>query len=706
MTMRDTTAVSRSLRAGASAAQSGPLVAFAATLFLSALLLFAVQPLFARMVLPRLGGTPAVWSVAMVFFQAMLLAGYGYAHLLMRHAGLTRAITIHAIVLVAALPFLPIGIAESFAAPPESGFALWLLTLFAASIGLPFFAVSANGPLLQAWFARTGHLAARDPYFLYGASNLGSFIALLAYPIIFEPLFTLGEQARLWTVGYLALIVAMLGCGGLAVSRSRRIDTVAAEESREAAPSSWRTRAQWVLWAFLPSALLVAVTGHLSTNIAAAPFLWVVPLALYLFSFVLTFQRERLLPHRTVQLMLPFAAAALWTVFQPTIFGILGGIAVNLFAFFVIAMAWHGELVARRPNAHGLTEFYLFMSVGGVLGGVFTSLAAPLLFDTVLEFPILLAAALLALPETRSSRWRVAASSAAVLAVAGLAGADLSGRIEHRERSFFGVTTTVLSEDGVFRVLSHGTTVHGAERLSDLEPRRPGRPEALTYYQAEGPLAQGLKLERTGAPGGALSVGIVGLGTGSLACYAAPGDTWRFYEIDPVVIQVARDPRRFNFLAECAPDVPIVQGDARLTLAGEQPASFDVLVIDAFSSDAIPVHLLTGEALRLYMEKLRPGGVALLHISNRYMELAGVVAATAAANGIAAVRQAHLRSEADIVQRLWTSSDVVALSRDPASLESYRRAGWQRLLPRKGIAPWTDDYSNVGAAILRKQGLL
>jgi SAM-dependent methyltransferase len=583
---------------------------------------------------------------------------------------------------------------------------VWLLALFAASIGLPFFAVSANGTLLQAWFSRTGHLSARDPYFLYGASNLGSFIALLAYPVAFEPLFTLGEQARLWTAGYLALIIAMLGCGGLAVARSRSIDAVAADDPIEVAPTSWRRRGEWVLWAFLPSALLVAVTAHLSTNIAAAPFLWVAPLALYLFSFVLTFQRQRLLPHRTVQLMLPFAAAALLTAFEPALFGILGGIAVNLFGFFVIAMAWHGELVARRPNTRGLTEFYLFMSLGGVLGGAFTTLAAPVLFNTVVEFPILLAAGLLALPETRSSRWRLAASSAAVLAVAGLAGADLSGRVEYRERSFFGVTTTVLSEDGVFRILSHGTTVHGGERLSDLAPVRPGRPEPLTYYQAEGPLAEGLRIGRARAPGGSLSVGIVGLGTGSLACYAAPGDVWRFYEIDPAVLRVARDARRFNFLAECAPDAPLVQGDARLTLARERPASFDLLVIDAFSSDAIPVHLLTGEALRLYMEKLRPGGVALLHISNRYMELAGVVAATAAANGIAAARRADVRSEADLVERLWMSSDVVALSRDPASLEPYRRAAWKRLLPTKGIAPWTDDYANVGAAILRKQGLL
>jgi hypothetical protein len=703
--MRNASVLSRLAQAGAVGAQSGLLAAFATTLFLSALLLFAVQPLFARMVLPRLGGTPAVWSVAMVFFQAMLLAGYGYAHLLMRHAGLTRAVIIHAFVLIAALPFLPIGIAQGFETPPENGVTLWLLGLLAASIGLPFFAVSANGPLLQAWFSRTGHLNANDPYFLYGASNLGSFLALLAYPVLVEPLLALGEQAWLWTAGYAALIVAMLGCGGLAFAHSRA-DATATGDPTEAAAPSWRQRAEWCLWAFVPSALLVAVTAHLSTNIAAAPFLWVVPLGLYLFTFVLTFQRERLLPHRTVQLMLPAAAAALLTAFQPTIFGILGGIAVNLFAFFVIAMAWHGELVARRPNAHRLTEFYLFMSLGGVLGGGFTSLAAPVLFDTVLEFPILLAAGLLALPETRSSGWRLAASSAAALIVAGLAVADLSGRVEYRERSFFGVTTTAITENGVFRTLAHGTTVHGGERLRDLSPARPGRPEPLTYYQADGPLAEGLKLERARAPGGTLSVGIVGLGTGSLACYAAPGDDWRFYEIDPTVIRVARDPRRFSFLSECAPDAPVVPGDARLTLAREKSGGFDVLVIDAFSSDAIPVHLLTGEALRLYMQKVRPGGVALLHISNRYMELSGVVAATAAANGMAAARRSHLRSKADVVARLWMSSDVVALTRDPARLEPYRHAGWQPLLPSEGIAPWTDDYSNVSAAILRKQGLL
>jgi len=688
-------------------ADAAILAAFAGTLFLSAFLLFAVQPLLARMVLPRLGGTPAVWSVAMVFFQAVLLCGYGYAHLLMRKAGIRRALLIHFALMATALAFLPVGVGEGFETPPESGFAPWLLVLLAASIGLPFLAVSANGPLLQAWFARTGHAQAGDPYFLYGASNIGSFAALLSYPVLVEPLFTLAEQARVWTVGYVALLLAVTACGALALIRpSEPASSVPVGEPAEAAPSSWRQRLEWCGWAFLPSGLLVAVTAHVSTNIAAAPFLWVVPLAIFLLTFVLAFQRERLIPHRIIQLMLPpVAAAAVLTSFLPLLFGILGGIAVNLFALFVVAMVWHGELVARRPAASRLTEFYLFMSIGGVLGGAFASLAAPVLFDGVLEFPLLLVAAALALPEARSSSWRVAATSGAALLVAAITIVDLRGAVEDRERSFFGVITTRTTPDGVFRTLLHGTTLHGAQRLAELGLTPPARPEPLTYYHAEGPLAQGLAMARAHAPQGRLSVGIVGLGTGSLACYAAPGDSWRFFEIDPAVIRLARDPQRFTFLSACAPAAPIIQGDARLTLTAEPNESFDVLVIDAFSSDAIPVHLLTAEALRLYKDKLRPGGVALLHISNTYMELQSVVAATAQASGIAAVARVDIRPRSEL-QRMYAGSQVVALAHRPAELAAYRAAGWEPLSAPPNVSGWTDDYANIVAAILREQGLM
>lgn len=510
---------------------------------------------------------------------------------------------------------------------------MWLLAAFAASVGAPFFAVAANAPLLQAWFSRTGHPHSADPYFLYGASYVGSFVALLSYPVIFEPLLPLGAQSRLWTAGYFLLAAAVACCWYAA--RSRR--GVGLAKPAQAGPRirvNWRTRLGWIGWAFVPSAYLVAVTAYLSTNIAAAPFLWVVPLAVFLLSFMLAFQREPLIPLRAMQLMLPVViVAAALTMLGISALGMVGAIAINVFALFVVAMTWHGELFLRRPATSHLTEFYLFMSIGGVLGGAFTSLAAPVLFDSVLEFPLLLAAALLAVPECRALARRPIGSVLAGIALLPLAGLHLTAAGEYQERSFFGVLRTKTAQDGAFRLLLHGTTLHGAQRLSEINSPNAVRPEPLTYYGADGPIADGLRLARVASPSGALDVGVVGLGAGSLACYAQPGDTWRFFEIDPAVVRMAQDPAWFTFLHVCAPAAPIVQGDARLTIAAEPKSSFDVLVLDAFSSDAIPVHLLTREALRLYWQKIRPGGVLLVHISNRYMELESVVGATASAGG-------------------------------------------------------------------------
>lgn len=685
-----------------------PVALFGGTLFLSAVLLFSVQPLFTKMVLPHLGGTPAVWSTAMVFFQAVLLAGYAYAHLLVRYAPRGAAPIIHAGVLALALLWLPIGLASGAAPPTEGGQQIWLIALFATSIGLPFFAVSASAPLLQVWFSDTGHAHGSDPYFLYGASNLGSFFTLLAYPVLIEPLLALGDQSRLWAAGYLALFLAIAACSLLA-RKSRNAALAAPEVGAVAAlaPVTWAERARWAGLAFVPSALLIALTAHLSTNIAAVPFLWVLPLATFLLTFVLAFQRSPILPPRAVELLLPASViVAMLTYAFATPFGGLSGIAINLFAFLIIALAWHNALAARRPPAAQLTEFYLCMSAGGVLGGAFTSLAAPVLFDQVIEYPLLLVLAFLVVPEARKLlRPRLALPGLALLLL-GLAALQASGRVEYRDRSFFGVVSTQLSPDGAFRLLGHGTTIHGAERLADLSALgTPGaRPEPLAYYVSGSPLAAGIELQqaRRSAP---LAVGVVGLGTGTLACYSQPGETWRFYEIDPAVISVATDPRRFTFLPACAPQAEIVPGDARLTLAREIGRRFDVLVIDAFSSDAIPVHLLTREALRLYAGRVRPDGIVVLHISNRFLELASVVAANAAAEGLSAARRldpgAPVGSERPIF-----ASDVVALARDPSQLAPYLEAGWSPLRLRAGVAAWTDDYSNVVGAILRKQGLL
>ena len=680
---------------------------FGTTLFLSALLLFSVQPLFAKMVLPRLGGTPAVWSVAMVFFQAMLLAGYAYAHAIVRLASLTTGLVIHIAVLAIAVIWLPFQIASGFDQPPESGVAFWLLALFFVSIGMPFFAVSANAPLLQAWFSRTGHRHSHDPYFLYGASNLGSFIALLSYPILFEPAFAVSEQSQLWFAGYLALALGVAVCGFAVwwLSNGRAVAAPkdkAVEAVTRPVPTA-RLRLSWIALASIPSGLLVAVTAHISTNVAAAPFLWVMPLALFLLTFVITFQRRPVIPHRRMRAALPIAivaAAASMTGYLPI--GIVAETAIHLVSFFVAAMVCHGELVARRPDASHLTEFYLAMSFGGVLGGAFSTLLAPVIFTRVLEYPILFCAAMLAMPETRALICRrplISAVAGLVVAVAFWSGGS---RVIDRERSFFGVVTISNSPDGRYRILSHGTTMHGAQRIADAEASA-GRPEPLTYYTAEGPLASAITghRDRLGRP---VNVGIVGLGAGSLACYAGQGDTWRYYEIDPAVIRVASDPSRFRFLSACTPDAPIIVGDARLTVMREPDGLFDILVIDAFSSDAIPVHLMTREAVAGYVTKLAPGGILVMHISNSYMELRSVLAAIATGEKLAGAALLHRRSAEDN-KALRTPVEAVVLARSPGDIEQYIDAGWDPLTAQDGSAvrAWTDDYSNIIAAILRRR---
>jgi len=695
------------------AGSAGILLLFGATLFLSALLLFSVQPLFSKMVLPRLGGTPAVWSVAMVFFQAMLLAGYAYAHGIVRFAGLTGGIVIHIAVLAAAVFWLPLQIAPGFDQPPESGVAFWLLALFLVSIGVPFFAISANAPLLQAWFSRTGHRHAHDPYFLYGTSNLGSFFALLSYPVLVEPALGISDQSQLWFAGYIFLGAGVVICGFAARSLSSRRGQAAhqgaaADATPRCAPTA-KTRLSWLAFAFIPSGLLVAVTAHISTDVAAAPLLWVMPLALFLLTFVITFQRRPVIPHLWMRAALPMATvAAAVSLMGYLPIGIVAKTAIHLTFFFVAAMVCHGELVARRPDVSHLTAFYLAMSFGGVLGGAFTALLSPVIFSTVQEYPILMGAAILAMPEFRAlirRRPRMVApalllAAPAVLFLAIALRSDDSKVID-RQRSFFGVLTIRVSPDGRTRNLVHGTTIHGAQRIADTGPSG-GRPEPLTYYTAGGPLASAIigQRDKLGRP---INVGIVGLGVGSLACHAAEGDNWRYYEIDPAVVRVATDPRYFTFLSACTPHAPIIIGDARLTVMREPDGIFDVLLIDAFSSDAIPVHLLTREAIAGYFTKLAAGGIVVMHISNRHMELRSVLAAIAMSENLAGAGLLYRKSPEDAGEP-GKDTEAVVLARSPDQIEQLVDAGWQPFNPRSadGVRAWTDDYANIIGAIMRR----
>jgi spermidine synthase len=719
---------------------------YAATLFLSALLLFAVQPMFTKMVLPRLGGAPTVWSVAMVFFQAALLCGYGYAHILIRRLPLSISAFVHLALMAAAAATLPIAIAEGFGMPPVNGIAPWLIALFVASIGLPFMALAASAPLLQGWFAATGHAQARNPYILYAASNLGSFAALIAYPFVIEPYLTLREQAQLWAAGFAGLSL-LIAAASLAVTRRSRI-----EHAVTAATATAKERWAWTILSAIPVGLVIAITSYITTDIASAPFLWVVPLALYLLTFVAVFRDQPWLRPETVAALVPIPVAILsisllsgerqfWLLF----------VLINLIAVVLLALLCHGELYRRRPHPALLTEFYFCMSLGGVAGGVFAALIAPQLFTLVYEYPLLIVAALLVLPgmlaADRKHLLKECSPALVLAAVAVLArfwldiGVPISAAyafqimlvglcavmlLQRRRpqrflalvvlgfvltglwqpgfnrvgaaRSFFGVHQIVETADGRFRLLYHGTTVHGAERLADLSA---AAPEPLTYYYRGGPISESIEAVRA-VRGSLRQVAVVGLGSGTLSCYKAKGEQWTFFEIDPAVARIARDPALFTYISACAPDIAVVLGDARLTLAAS-PQRYDLIVLDAFSSDVVPVHLLTREAIDSYLARLEPGGVITLHLSNKYMELASVVAALAAEQGLAACFKDDDRTP-PVPFDYKANASVAVLARNRADLGDVpQKRGWHEIKPAPAVRVWTDDYSNVLGAILRKR---
>ncbi len=734
-------------------------VVFSLTLFLSALLLFSVQPMFTKLVLPKLGGSPSVWAVSMCFFQVMLLAGYGYAYALTRWIENDRAILIHLGLMTLTCLALPFGVPASFDVPPQDGAYLWLLALLVAGVGLPFFAVSANAPLLQHWFSRIDTPYAADPYFLYGASNLGSLIALFAYPVAVEPFVGLRSQGELWFIGFVVLALSIAFAGALMLRCAPRPAT----DPREAGGASvrgegvgWQDRAVWIALSFLPSGLVVAVTTYITTDIASAPFLWVIPLGLFLLTFVLTF-RERL-PFSYRLACEGLTVAALVTILTQT--KLISSVAA-IIGFFLAAIVCHRELYNRRPSAQHLTEFYFWMSLGGVLGGAFAALLAPQIFTSVFEFPLLILLALLCRPGVVLGRdkdvdgvldWRrltlIAAAvlgllgafklaaalewvSASRMYLAGLIGLICCGLIlirkwpEHRaalvvtmiacawlvpadvnsvhvERGFFGTHRIMLTDDRDVRLLLNGTTIHGAQRIKDAAGRAVSASLPATYYHPQGPMARGLEVARSSRQDvhKPLSVGVVGLGSGSLAYYAQGGETWRYFEIDPAVARIASDPRYFDFLerAEVKPDIVI--GDARLTLAREAGDAFGYLLIDAFSSDSIPVHLLTVEALRQFVSKLDPDGLLAIHISNRHLDLAPALASTVGQiPGVASVLvdDQQPTTSVDVM-----SSQVVFVARKQSVID--RVASWKNAQPLapSQTKPWTDDYADVLGALLRR----
>ena len=724
---------------------------FCVALWLSSLLLFAIQPMFTKMILPLMGGTPAVWNTAVMFFQAMLLIGYLYAHFLSRLKALRWQVLVHAAVLTIGVLFLPVRIAWQQTATASLHPVPWLIGLLTVSIGLPFFAISATAPLLQRWFSRSDHPHASDPYFLYVSSNLGGLIALLAYPVLIEPRLGLAAQGRVWMAGYVLLAVNVVLCSvslWAAHRRQKPTDCTTGtpptpRESNVSDGIGWGRRARWVALAFVPSALLLAVTQHISTDLAAVPFLWVMPLALYLLSFIIVFARRPVLKHRWMLWGQVGIYALLAIYFTENDLWLL--LTLHLLTLFVTAMVCHGELVRRRPAVMHLTEFYLWMSVGGFLGGVFCSLIAPIVFDSVLEYPLILTLACLLRPASRRGglqrrMYDFALPTALILlyllvsecldvSAIGVTGpilfygavtlvlysfqnrplrfalgfavilftavhADDMKRQIYRERSFFGVHTVCVDASGHEHKLYNGNILHGNQYM---DPRDLDIP--TTYYSRLGPLGQ--VFDAIAAVRNLDHVGVIGLGAGTTACYHQPGRTMTFFEVDPVIERIARDPKLFRYLEIAGPDVKVVIGDGRLSLANVPDGTFDLLVLDAFSSDAIPVHMLTREALALYVRKLAPGGIALLHISNRYLDLEPVVANLAEDADLPALIQDYDPTQEDL-QMGGSASTWAAVARDLSDLGPLAWDDrWRTLEPDPAVGVWTDDYSNIFRTLIR-----
>ena len=727
---------------------------FTFSIFAGAFLLFLVQPMFARMLLPRLGGSPSVWNTAMVFYQAALLAGYAYAHFSIQKLGPKRQAILHLVLICLPLLVLPIGISEALSPPQSSNPVLWVLGLMAVSVGFPFLIVSTTSPLLQRWFHATGDPQAHDPYFLYAASNAGSLLALLAYPTLIEPNFSLAMQSRFWSFGYGLLLICMVGCS-LLLWRSAKNHIAEAPENEVVAREtiSFARRARWVLLAFVPSSLMLSVTTYLTTDIAAVPLLWIIPLTLYLLTFIFVFASRPILPHAWVLKAFPIILLPLVVIISAAANApLLLVMAFHLLAFFVTVLACHGELSRDRPAPSLLTEFYLLISLGGVLGGAFTALLAPLFFKSVTEYPLILTfACFLIIPATLPATLKgeslnqtldyllplvIGALSATFILVLQARGLTSSKyvlgimfgipalisfafsrrpirfglaigaiflastlRVSKNEdtlfstRSFFGIygVQRVGSPGAYFHQFVHGSTLHGQQSIDAARLREP-----LTYYAKSGPLGVAISALRDKLKTDFDAIGAVGLGAGTAASYATPNQKWTFYEIDPAVQAIAENPAYFTYLRDCRAPYKIIIGDGRLKMQSAPNAGYDLLILDAYSSDSLPIHLLTKEALELYASKLAPGGAMIFNISNRHLDLEPQMAALAKSIGWSALQSSDYKLDQAEEDGGKTMSQWVILTRTEKDMgDLLTDTRWVELDTKKGMAPWTDNYSSI-----------
>ncbi len=765
-------------------------VLFAVTLFVGAALLFLVEPLVGKLLLPLVGGSPGVWNTCMVFFQALLLGGYLYAHRSTGKLGVRRQALFHLILLAAVLVWFktalattgsPIPVVTSLLPDDQDYPILGLVALLGVAVGGPFFVLTTTSPLLQRWFAATGCPSAKDPYFLYAASNAGSLLGLLGYPFLFEPNFTLSEQQWMFAGGFCVYLALVLACamivvrtapcggkdsGGMKDEGGRMNDEKKSEPARDGLPPSSfilppSRIARWVFLAALPSSLLLGVTTHVSTDIAPVPLLWVVPLALYLVSFIIVFARwpdclHRFVGRLTPVLLLFVVLSLLLNAAEP--FALVG--VLHLGAFFCVCLVCHGELARDRPPPELLTAFYFWLSLGGVLGGLFNGLIAPVVFHRLgmVEYPLALILAAAVRPRSEEASEEPPLRAADVILVLVLLGITVGlvllvprfmsvpvepddpdslsakllrgglmfglpavaaaalvrrparyalclgalfvagtfdpgrlGETLHMERNFYGVVRVTKSRDGKFVRLIHGTSVHGQQRTDE-----PDRPRPMSYYSQSGPVGR-LFDDLRQRKAKVQRVGVVGLGTGSVAYYAEEGQAWTFFEIDPAVKRIAENPQYFRFLSTCKVKCEIVVGDARRQLSRCPDNSFDVIILDGFCSDAMPIHLLTREAFALYFQKLTPDGILAVNVTNPHLDLPPLVARTARSfDPSLIVLDYHDRpNESDrregTAESQWTILARGDPSSDPVLFDSY----WWRHARIVDGPVWRDDFANL-----------
>ena len=724
--------------------------------------MFLVEPMVAKMVLPSVGGTPAVWTTSVLFFQTVLLAGYGYSHWLAMRMTWRRQALVHGTVLLLPLLVLPIHVITGWNPPTSGSPVLYLVLLLSAMAGLPFFVVATTSPLVQHLFSRTDHPDASDPYFLYRASNLGSALGLLAYPALIEPHVGLRAQAQLWTAGYVTFVVLVVLCLAM-VALGRRQPAaeplpVAATVASRTSAVTWRRRARWILLAAVPSTWMLAVTSYFTTAIRPLPLLWVIPLVLYLLSFAVVFARRPLVPRRWLNRAYPFYALPVLGMVLLGGSGPFFALAVLHFgAFFLAALLCHGELAADRPSATDLTEFYWWVAVGGAAGGLFSAVIAPFVFNDFLEYPIAIIVAALLRPALAAGRGKrvliadfglPAALAAGLLVAVGMTEAsgamarldqitvtsaasasDLvrvlvvfavpavisaaftwrpvrfgltmammlllsllpvgSQPVLFQARDFFGVHKVVTNASGDRHELIDGGVIHGVQ-LTDPSLRD----VPTSYYGATSPVGDLFRAEQ--GVDAAWNVAVLGLGAGSIGCYAQPGQSWTYYEIDPVVVGIARNTSFFTFLHDCTPQARVTLGDGRITMAAVPDRSYDLIVLDAFGGDAPPVHLLTREAVQLYMAKLRPGGVLLFNVSNKYIDLASVLATEASSLSLVSyVRVDRDVTAAEAAHGKTPSSWVVMASQAGNLQDLPNLPGWGQMTATPQFPVWTDDFSDL-----------